>query len=34
YAQTAVFSKKSLSYFSYNRRPEVKIFLQKQGFDV
>ncbi|MGC3147855.1 oxygen-insensitive NADPH nitroreductase, partial [Enterococcus faecalis] len=27
-------SQKSLSYFSYNRRPEVKIFLQKLGFDV
>ena len=33
-AQTADWSQKSLSYFSYNRRPEVKIFLQKQGFDV
>ncbi|MGC3622906.1 oxygen-insensitive NADPH nitroreductase, partial [Enterococcus faecalis] len=27
-------SQKSLSFFSYNRRPEVKIFLQIQAFDV
>ncbi|MCD5248037.1 NADPH-dependent oxidoreductase [Enterococcus faecalis] len=33
-AQTADWSQKSLSYFSYNRRPEVKTFLQKQGFDI
>lgn len=29
-AQTADWSQKSLSYFSYNRRPEVKIFLQNK----